>query len=353
MNCKRLAPAALSLLLGACAAVGPASITRDRFDYNDALANSWKSQMLLNIVKLRYADAPIFLEVSSVVAQYSVEAEIGAEATLVPGVDSAGVDVRSKYSNKPTITYLPLRGEAFMRTLVTPVRPTSVFALVQAGWPVEFVFQLAVRAINGIYNQSRIPLLERPADPEFFPLLAAMQSIQRSATLAVRLEQRDDQLTSIVFIRSRVDPAIAEEGRYVRETLGLDATAEEFSLVPAASNRHDREIAMLTRSLLEILEELSAGIDVPKEHLENGHAAPVAPLDASAVALETPRLRIRSGAVPPDEAFVAVPYSGYWFWINRHDLHSKRLLSFLSLLFSFAETSGQAAPIITVPVGGS
>jgi hypothetical protein len=56
------------LLLPACTSIGAGTVHRDRLDYSEALTTSWKEQTLLNIVKLRYADTPVFLEVSSVIS---------------------------------------------------------------------------------------------------------------------------------------------------------------------------------------------------------------------------------------------------------------------------------------------
>ena len=60
------------IFLAGCASFGPAAVAQDRFEYTDAISESWKRQMLLNIVKLRYRDAPIFLDVSSVINQYAL-----------------------------------------------------------------------------------------------------------------------------------------------------------------------------------------------------------------------------------------------------------------------------------------
>lgn len=56
-----------SLLLTGCASIGPSNVVRDRFDYVAAISESWKRQMLQNLLKIRYTDAPVFMDVTSVI----------------------------------------------------------------------------------------------------------------------------------------------------------------------------------------------------------------------------------------------------------------------------------------------
>ena len=72
----------VALWLTGCATIGPATIPRDRFDHAAAISDSWKSQMLLNLVKARYGDVPVFLDVASAINSYSIETGISAEAEL-------------------------------------------------------------------------------------------------------------------------------------------------------------------------------------------------------------------------------------------------------------------------------
>ena len=103
---------ALSLgLLGACAQLGPRSIPGDRLEFSRALADSWKDQALLNIVKFRYLDPPIFVDVGQIVAGYTMESQVSAGVAGghdTPDVLSLGAS--GKYTDRPTITYSPLTG---------------------------------------------------------------------------------------------------------------------------------------------------------------------------------------------------------------------------------------------------
>ncbi len=65
-----------------------------------------------------------------------------------------------------------------------------------------------------------------------------------------------------------------------------------------------------------------------------------------------PLIRIHSSTDKPEDAFIAVRYQNYWFRINKCDLRSKSLFSFVMMIFSLTETGGkEGAPIITIPAG--
>src|SRR5580765_5366150 len=95
-----------------CRSIGPATVARDRFDYSDAITESWKRQTLLNIVKLRYLDPPIFVDVGQIVAGYSVETSVNAGGTVSSETAVQGnffnAGGTAKFTDRPTITYTPL-----------------------------------------------------------------------------------------------------------------------------------------------------------------------------------------------------------------------------------------------------
>jgi hypothetical protein len=92
-NLSKLLRLALRLptlvLLSACATIGAGSVNRDRLDYAEALTTSWKEQTLLNIVKLRYADTPVFLEVSSVISSYQLQSQLSLLGILSSNFSSS------------------------------------------------------------------------------------------------------------------------------------------------------------------------------------------------------------------------------------------------------------------------
>ena len=349
---KRLLIPVLLMCLVSCSPIGPGTIARDRFDYSTNIAQSWQRQMLLNMVKLRYADTPIFMDVASVINQYSLEGTVDVSATFqTPDTDKAVIGGTGKYYDRPTITYMPMVGEKFTRNLMTPIPPGSIMALVQAGWPIDFVFWLNVKSINGIRNRSSAQLFAHPGDPDFILLLQAMRRIQASGAIGLRVKKIENGHEAVMIIRKEVEEDLTEEREFIQETLGISPEVNELRLVFGLLPSDDREIAMLTRSMLEILVEMAFGIDIPAEHIAENRASPAPSF--SQKDSDLPRLIcVKSSPGRPDDAFVAVPYRDHWFWIDDRDLNSKRMFTFLMILFSLAETGGDGdAPIVTIPAG--
>jgi hypothetical protein len=250
---------------------------------------------LLNLVKIRYADAPVFLDVSSIITQYAAQAQLGfglSWFSLVPG-DSQTVTGTGTYAERPTITDSPLMGAKFSRSIMTPIPPAALFSLMQANWPAPFLFRLCVKAINGIYNRTASQLIDHTADPDFHALLEALQRIQHAGAMGLRVEGAKRE-TIIVFGRRR-DAALEADRQFLREKLGRNPEATEFHLEFGALAQNDREIAVLTRSMLEILAELTTNIKVPAADVAEQRVLPTPPEDATAGAYATPLLRVHSG----------------------------------------------------------
>src|SRR5512144_1587005 len=96
-----------AVMLAGCSSLGPKTIAVDRFDYSSSIADSWKQQTLLNIVKLRYMDLPVFVDVSSIVSGYSMQTGVSVNGTLssqnaVQG-NFASLGGQAIYTDRPTI----------------------------------------------------------------------------------------------------------------------------------------------------------------------------------------------------------------------------------------------------------
>lgn len=356
---SRLRPLLVAVVLpslAGCVAIGPGTVDRDRFAYTDAIAESWKRQMLLNLVKLRYADAPIFLDVSSVISQYALETELqgalGWNQFLPEASQSVGVGGR--YAQRPTVTYQPISGEKFTRSLMTPIPPSSILSLIQAGWRADAVSWICIQAINGIHNRSGAAMRAHPADPEFYRFMALFRDVQASRAVGMRIQKTEgNKTTSVLFFRKEgIEPEAAAQSDQLRRLLGLHPEAREFTIVYGSLPQSDREIAILSRSMLQILVELASRIDVPAVHVAEERTLPTIPDEPATAGSIVPDVNIRSAAQKPADAFVAVQYRGHWFWIDDRDFITKRAFSFLMFLFTLAETGvPEKAPVLTIPTG--
>ena len=344
-----------AFLLTACASMGPGSIARDRFDYDHAVTTSWKRMMLLNLVKIRYGDTPMFLDVASIINSYTLEAQVNLGTTwaAAPGWDTSTLGGSGHYADKPTITYNPLLGERFTRSLMTPIPPGVVVSLIQSGWAADAVMQLMVSSINGVQNRFGGGARARGADPDFQKISATLRRIQASGAVGMRVEKTREQEWAVLTLQQKnITPEHREDIRTLRELLGIRLDAKDIRVVYGSAPQNDGELAMVTRSFLEILIDTASSIEVPEADVAEGGVTRTAVFDTDAVVGYKPMIRIRSGREKPDNAFVSVPYGGHWYWIENRDYRSKQVFSFLMIIFSLTDTGpAKGTPIVTIPAG--
>jgi hypothetical protein len=332
-----------------CASVGPASIARDRVEYDHAITDSWKRAMLLNMVKLRYGDTPMFLDVASVINSYTMEGQVNAGVNWPGGAATGNTSGFAHFADKPTITYNPLLGERFTRSLMTPMQPGVVVSLIQSGWAADLVMRLMVSSANGINNRFGAGGRARGADPAFAQVAAAMRRIQASAAVGMRIERdKGQELTVMVLHRKDMPEEVARDVRKLRSLLGLAPEATEIHVVYGSVPGGGNELALVTRSMLEMLLDIASAIEVPEQDVRDG----IAPAAARFEGDERPLIRIQGGDQAPERPFVAVRYHGRWFWIDERDYGSKSFFSFIMIIFSLMDTAApKGQPIVTVPAG--
>jgi len=339
--------------LGGCLNVGPNTIVQDRFKYHQAIRDSWEEQMLSNMVAIRYGESPVFFNVDSVIAQYELRTSgmlTGSINTGFGGAETLEGSAAAGWSERPTITYAPVEGQEFAVSLLTPIRPSELFALIEAGWDAERSFRLLLKSINGL--RAYDPSQGKP-NPDFFRVLDAFRVLQQERALGIRREETDQGTKTFVYLRDvAANEAIEGALELLVDKLRLRRDrGEGVEVVFGPYFRDGNTLAVQTMSVMDILTESSAYVQAPEQHVEQGRTT-ANRTSTTSDAYSRPLLNIRSSQEKPADALVAVRSRGYWFYIDDRDIESKKAFSFLMIVMQVsAAHQGSKGPVVTVGAG--
>jgi hypothetical protein len=319
-------------------------------------------------------------------------------------------DLMAGGSNRPTISLNPFSDDpGRIRNLLAPVSVDRLILLTETTWPVSTVFRLWVEYLNGIPNAVTASGPTREFVPEFQTfqrVVQLLQVLQDRSVAVVVTEERERELGSPVpaatvtasalveaarngfeyrrlpdgnnwvlvkrerKLVARIDPAavaspeMLELCALLRLKPGL--TRYELTVGPSedpfrlrAPGELAERIHLVPRSTLQALFYLAHGIIVPPEHIRCGAArATVAPngevFDWQEVTRGLFTVHYARQHCCPKNAYVAVKYRGYWFYIDDADHDSKATFSFMLQLNRLdIHSSGQrrAGPVLTLPIG--
>lgn len=391
---------------------GPELVVNSHIDYNKAVSQVLKEELLLNIVRRRYMEAPQFMNVSSISSSFRTTTNIGAEVSVSDIGDAdivnSGVDGSVTFSDSPTITITPRQGENIATQLHEPLRVSTVADLVTVGYPINDVFNILVEGINNLRGPDLRFEDFRPGSSEWVEAIKLMKKFSDDGHLIVdRFRWNDpynshpypaDSITpemwittlstgarrwksydggkTFFFTTHEMVPAVwlnpevrqSSDGKQLIELLNLqpDVQKKIWTLEPARvaggsdlANQPDKPrpaLKLRMRSLYNVLNFYSYGVNVPPEDEEKGRATDLSTFrDAvgkGQIEDYSKLLSIKYGESVPESAFQAVQYRGLWFYIDDQDIISKAGFNALYDLWqlSIKTPRAQTQPLTTIQV---
>ena len=356
----------LGCLTAGCAQFGPNSMKSGRVLYNHALAETSSEQLLLNIVRLKYRDVPVFLEVTSVSTNLTFAAQLQPEVAIFEGPGNDGIDgtIGSlSYEEQPTITYLPLQGERFVRQLLTPITADQIELLYYSGWSVDRILRVCVQRLGSFRNApsaSGPTPAYAPEFEEFREVSMLLRELQVAGGLSVgraALPDGDPERPALVIEvdRTYFDPA--DDARFV-ELLNLEEEGDRnlrVVLTDGFVDGNPRTVTMVTRSVMGAMFYLAQGVEPPERDREVGRVTVTRGPDGERFdwdELLGGLFKVREGEDRPANAYASVRYRDRWFWIDDADLTTKSTFSLLNQLLALQAGEFESrGPILTLPVG--
>ena len=345
--------------LPSCSHLGPDFMEGNRNEYNKVLANTNDEEVLLNLVRRRYADSIAVLEVNSVSTSLEWKKSIGLAAKFFDGDlsdNNLGLSGDGSYSEKPTITYLPLNGSDYVKNVLSPISLDTILLLTRSGWAADRVIRLTVNKINGVNNASEAsgptPSMA-PKYQEFRLVSDQIKVLQKmdSFTLGYQLEGDSGRLGFLVKPSQRNTPE-------VKAFLDAINVKTPNNIIPITSDYSGdgggNTIEINVRSLAGIQFFLSHGVMVPKEDIDKGRVQ-ITKTSTGEVFdwnnVLSDLFVVHSSKDKPESSGVSVQYRGHWFYIKDNDMQSKYTLMLLNQISALQSgTVEKAGPVLTLPV---
>jgi hypothetical protein len=343
------------LLLTACSVVGPTTISSGRLAYNEAITATDNQQMLMVLIHNRYGERGHLLNVASVTANVSVTTSAGVQAGFGNSSDYRGNLVPFAgsvvYEENPTISYVPVAGERYLRELTSPISLAMLTQLTRSTTDPGGPLLALVNEVNGIYNPD-FSFSDMDQDPRFDEFVHLVTDLSRQHRLHWVEQPGHEGRFSMVIDQS--SPENAARVAQLLTLLGLPPADREQRLVVipvslALEGGAQGGLGISTRSVWDMVEILSARVEVPGTDISQGMVVEAPPPGRLGRALT-----IHYSRDEPEHAYIALEYRDGWFYIDQRDLLTKQYFKLLgglwSMVMSNAASNGAAAPVLTVPV---
>ena len=340
-----------------------------RTAYNIAAQNTTNQELLLNLVRLRYSDTPYFLELNSITSQFTYGGK------FVPSIPAPGFNQTNpgifegelSWQNQPTIQYAPLQGKDFAIQLMSPIDLRVIQGLIFTGWNVDRVFRLLVQNMSNVSNACLASNLPTPSTPpdykEFNEIVTLMHFFQENNQLQIGVlyEGKEEENVNNIALQPNVIqiifPSEGEKAKKLAHLLpGTRLIKGKYVISMRQDFNEQAKIGIMTRSLLSCMYYLSLGVEVPPSEVAAGIVGVTkcgenaTPFNWHYVVGDL--LTINWSYRCPQSAYLAVPYRGYWFYIDDTDIESKHTFVLLQQIYNLqAKQEQKETPLLSIPLG--
>lgn len=363
---KSLASLFFALLLSGCGTfdellqIGPDSVEDGRGQFNTVIAETNDQQLLLNLVKRRYGDNTALLEVNSVSTTLEWKRGGNLGLTLFDGgedANSLGIGANGAYTERPTITYLPVKGPDLIKKNLSPLDPEVLILLSRSGWRMERIMRLTLNSINDLDNAAAAsgptPAFA-PDTSDFEKLLSVIEKVGHGQFVLGYTIINDQK---VLALDARMEMLERPEMQDFTKILKVDK--HSFYVVNVEGNtdyRSNKEIDIKVRSLSGIEFYLSHGVQVPEEHIMQNKVQITKTADGEVFdwgSIFGDLFQIQSSRQEPSEDIAAVKcfWRGYWFYIDDTDIESKNTFMLLNQITALQSGAmDKSGPLLTLPV---
>ena len=347
---RQLAWTGLVLVLPTLAgcSFGPARLVTDQLNYAQTLSDAGKQQTMFNLVRMRYADSPMFASVQQMVAGYTLQ------GTVQPGLQWGPVSSNNfgtgqaavQYSDRPTFTFAPLTGQRFVEGYLRPLPAADIMPLIKGHSPIDMLFRLVAQRVGPLENTHPLGGSDRSGSPQFAQMLEDLRVLQEAGVLRVRVQRDKEKPRLYLYFDTHLAPATEAVAARVCHLLEIDCKSElELVYGDHLQELGGNKIPVRMRSLLGVLMAVAAEIQVPEEDVRDGET-----IETRELRSRRPIIVIHAGPIKPAASYVAAHIDGKWFWVERTDFPSKVAFTILEVLKSVAESpSAIAPPVLTIP----
>ena len=363
---KSLATLFIALILSGCGTfdellqIGPDSVEDGRGQFNTVIAETNDQQLLLNLVKRRYGDNTALLEVNSVSTTLEWKRGGNLGLTLFDGgedANSLGIGANGAYTERPTITYLPVKGPDLIKKNLSSLDPEVLILLSRSGWRMERIMRLTLNSINDLDNAAAAsgptPAFA-PDTSDFEKLLSVIEKVGHGQFVLGYTIINDQK---VLALDARMEMLERPEMQDFTKILKVDK--HSFYVVNVEGNtdyRSNKEIDIKVRSLSGIEFYLSHGVQVPEEHIMQNKVQITKTADGEVFDWDSifgDLFQIQSSRQEPSEDIAAVKcfWRGYWFYIDDTDIESKNTFMLLNQITALQSGAmDKSGPLLTLPV---